>query len=73
MPSITTKYGAYSTTYICYTTFSRDYSLKKRDLFRSQTTFILPEPLKEIIATCGFSLEIFDDSSHSSVYGLTKT
>lgn len=73
LPPLKTEYGAYSVTYICYSTFSRDYSLKKRELFRSITTFILPKPLKNIIAASGFSLEIFDDSSHSSVFGLAKT
>ena len=73
LPAVKTEYGAYIVTYVCYNTFSRDYTLKKRELFRSSTEFILHQNLQNIFESCGFSIEIFNNSGHSFVYGLVKT
>ncbi|PWI46622.1 hypothetical protein CEE45_15885 [Candidatus Heimdallarchaeota archaeon B3_Heim] len=72
LPARKTEYGAYNVTYARYNTFSRDNTLQKKELFRSQTEFILHQHLQKIIETCGLSIEIFDDTSHSFTYGLTK-
>lgn len=73
LPAIQTDYGAYIVTYVCFNTFSRNYVLEKRELIRYTLEFILKQKLQKIIEACGFSIEIFDDSSHSFVYGLVKT
>ncbi len=72
-PSTFTHYGAESITYICYSTFSREYALLKRSIFRSSTIFLLSDYLKQRLSANGFSVVINDDSSHSSVYGVMKT
>ncbi len=69
---IETEFGAQIVTYMCYNTFSRDYTLETREIFRHTLDFGLQPRLHEIIETSGFRIKIFDDSSHSLVYGLIK-
>ncbi|MFX0050261.1 MAG: hypothetical protein ACFFAJ_01180 [Candidatus Hodarchaeota archaeon] len=72
-PAIETEYGAQSVTYMCYNTFTRDYTLDKREIFRTTLDFVSQPILHEVIKTSGFSIKILDDSSHSLVYGLIKS
>ena len=69
-PAIETEYGAYSVTYMCYNTFTHDYTLKSREIYRYTLDFVSPSILQKVIETAGFSIKILDDSSHSLVYGL---
>lgn len=72
-PVIETEFGAQIVTYMCYNTFSRDYTLETREIFRHTLDFGLHPLLQEIIESSGFHIKIFDDSSHSLVYGLIKS
>ncbi|MFX0211012.1 MAG: hypothetical protein ACFFDT_33850 [Candidatus Hodarchaeota archaeon] len=69
-PAAKTEYGAQSVTYMCYNTFSRDYTLKTREIYRHTLYFVSQPILHELIETSGLSIKILDDSSHSLVYGL---
>ncbi len=72
-PVIETEFGAQIVTYMCYNTFSRNYTLETREIYRHTLDFGFQPLLHEIIETSGFRIEIFDDSSHSLVYGLIKS
>ncbi|UCG00629.1 MAG: hypothetical protein JSW11_13545 [Candidatus Heimdallarchaeota archaeon] len=69
-PATEMEYGAQSVTYMCYNTFTRDYTLASREIYRYTLHFVSPAILQEVIETVGFSIKILDDSSHSRVYGL---
>ena len=69
-PLTKTDYGLQIVTYLIYNRFSRKYQLKKREIFRTIEEFIEPLLLKELINKHGFSIQLIDDSSHSSVYVL---
>ena len=65
-----THYGMHAVTYMCYNKLNRQYKLEKREIFRTANELILPKSLKKLVNDNDFTIEMFDDSSHSYVYGL---
>lgn len=72
-PAVKTEYGAQVVTYMCYNTFSRDYTLEKREIYRNTLDFVSQPILHDMIQRSVFSIKILDDSSHSLVYVLTTS
>lgn len=68
-----TTYGAQTITYMCYNSLTRVYQLKIREIYRTVQEYILPDHLQSLITNNGFSLVFRDDTSHSSVYGVSPT
>ncbi|MFX0061197.1 MAG: hypothetical protein ACFFC7_03355 [Candidatus Hermodarchaeota archaeon] len=67
-----TQYGMSAVTYMCYNKLTRQYKLKKREIFRTVNELIRPNFLKQLLEDNNFTIELFDDSSHSYVYGLAS-
>ncbi|MHA2363508.1 MAG: hypothetical protein ACXAC7_06095 [Candidatus Hodarchaeales archaeon] len=67
-----TSYGAQAVTYMCLNRLTSKYQLKKHEIYRTVREFIQPNSFKKLIEENGFNIKLFDDSSHSLIYGLSQ-
>ena len=63
-------WGVYSREYHSINSLSREYKLINRGVFQNQSCFINRLWLHQLIKDQGYTISIFDESSHSAVYGV---
>jgi hypothetical protein len=65
-------FGASGSLFHSINRLSRDYKLIERGVFRKETNFLNKTYLESIIRDFGYKIEIYDDTNHSAIYGLSN-